>query len=250
MSGPFGTNIPRMTGSLGMIIPTRGRPESVARTVEAWNDTAAPLAADLVWVVDLDDPRHAEYVAEINRAQANHPEWGLLRIDMERWMPMVPKLNAAAKSLLGIYPILGFMGDDHLPRSAAWVESIVKYLQASPPGQIVYGRDGIQDEKLATWWAMTADVVGALGRMVPADVQHLYCDNAIMKLGAAAKCITYLPHVYIEHMHPVSGKVPWDAGHRRANRPEQYDRDEAAYLAWVKHGLARDARLLRDLRGS
>jgi hypothetical protein len=85
--------------------------------------------------------------------------------------------------------------------------------------------------------------------MVPAPVQHLYCDNAVLTLGEAANMITFLPHILIEHMHPVAGKSEWDPGYERVNRRQQYDRDAAAYRMWVEDGLKRDATLLRELRG-
>jgi hypothetical protein len=145
-------------------------------------------------------------------------------------------------------PVVAFMGDDHVPRSPAWADAILTFMAATHP-QIVYGRDGFQDRKLPTWWAMSSDIIKALGRMVPAPVQHLYCDNAVLTLGEAANMITFLPHILIEHMHPVAGKSEWDPGYERVNRRQQYDRDAAAYRMWVEDGLKRDATLLRELRG-
>ncbi|WP_037684635.1 hypothetical protein, partial [Streptomyces griseus] len=106
-------------------------------------------------------------------------------------------------------------------RTVGWAGRYVDELRQLGTG-IVYGDDGYQGERLPTQWAMTADVVGALGRMVPAPVEHLYCDNSVLDLGRAAGCIRYLPDVLVEHMHPVAGKAADDDQYRRVNSSAQY----------------------------
>ena len=113
---------------------------------------------------------------------------------------------------------------------------------------IVYGRDGIQNEQLPTWWAMTPDIIRELGAMVPANVEHLYCDNAIKDLGEQAGCLRYLPEVLIEHMHPIAGKAPMDAGYEQVNSPERYAKDRSAYARWRTAQLPMDAGIVRTLR--
>lgn len=226
---------------LVVLVPSRSRPESVRRMVDAWHATGAFGVAKLAFVVDMDDAQIEEYGRELDRPEVE-------TVAMAAWQPMVPKLNLAASWAINDAPAVAFMGDDHLPRTPMWANRLVTELAVSGPS-IVYGRDGIQDERLPTWWAMSSSIVRALGRMVPADVQHLYCDNAILELGKAADCLRYLPDVLVEHLHPVAGKQEWDDQYRRVNRRQQYDRDGAAFRAWVKDGLARDASLITDLRG-
>lgn len=84
--------------------------------------------------------------------------------------------------------------------------------------------------------------------MVPADVEHLYCDNAIKDLGEQADCLRYLPDVLIEHMHPVAGKAPMDAGYQRVNRREQYRTDRLAYELWRQVDLGLHAGIIRTIR--
>lgn len=227
-------------GRLQVLVPSRSRPESVARMVSAFLDTGAYEHADLVYIVDADDPRHGEYfqqslpegpIAECSRVR---PPWGpLVQFQtMDTWKPLVPKLNevalAAAES--GVR-YLAFLGDDHVPRTPGWAKEF-KWVLGGWGTHIVYGDDTIQHERIPTHWAMTGHLVRALGGMVPAPVQHLYCDNAVKALGDAASCIRYLPQVTIEHVHPVAGKTEWDDQYRRVNRPEQYERDAALYGQW------------------
>lgn len=234
-----------------VIVPSRGRPESVPRVVRAWLDTGAyDDGARLVFAIDSDDPRYAEYhqqpMPEDVEAWRPLVSFGV----MDQWQPMVRKLNQAA-TFSANWPdapfALAFMGDDHIPRTSGWAGRYLAELRELGTG-IVYGDDGIQGERLPTQWAMTADIVRALGRMVPADVEHLYCDNAIRDLGQAAGCLRYLPDVVIEHMHPVARKAPMDDGYRRVNQPAQYERDHAAYQRWRSTQLAMDAGIVRTLR--
>lgn len=227
---------------LAWIVPTRGRPEAVARLDEAWSTTGAWEYADLVLVVDGDDPECGEYE---RRARHTHAMVWLAG----PWRPMVPKLDRAAAELADEgYVALGFGGDDHLPRTPTWARAYLDALHELGTG-IVYGNDRHRGEALPTQWAMTVDIVHTLGRMVPAPVEHLYCDDAILTLGRSADCIRYLPGVMVEHVHPAAGHGMWDAGYLHVNRAEQYARDHAAYRQWRDHGgLARDAALVRGLR--
>lgn len=223
---------------LVVIVPTRSRPEAVSRVVDAWEATGAgDEGAELLFVVDTDDPQCAEY----RRQLAGRPAWvGAVYEPM--WRPLVPKLNRAAISLaLGrCAPMLGFAGDDHLPRTPGWVGRYLGELYRLGTG-VVYCDDGYQHENIPTQWAMTADIVRGLGRMVPGGVDHLYCDNIVRDLAKTAGCLSYLPDVLIEHMHPVAGKAPSDEQYDRVNGAEQYRRDRAAYRWWKSRDLADDA---------
>jgi hypothetical protein len=231
---------------LVVIVPTRSRPESVGRVVQAWAETGAgDEGAELLFVVDEDDPAGAD---RYRNALAGRPPW-VSAVYESTWCPLVPKLNRIALSLaLGRYAsFIGFAGDDHLPRTSGWVGRYLGALYALGTG-VVYCDDGYQHQNIPTQWGMSADIVRALGRMVPAPVDHLYCDNAIRDLALAANCLTYLSDVLIEHMHPVAGKAPTDEQYDRVNSGEQYRKDRKAYREWVRSGaLTHDAEVIRQL---
>jgi hypothetical protein len=231
-----------------VIVPSRGRPESVARVAEAWRATGAYDCARLVFAIDADDPRHADYYT------CDLPDIGVPQVYfyvLPAWKPMVAKLNECAVAAVNVpnwqWQGVAFMGDDHLPRTPGWAAAYLEALRELGTG-IVYGDDGIQGQRLPTQWAMTSDIIRALGRMVPADVEHLYCDNAIKDLGDLAGCLRYLPDVLIEHMHPVAGKASMDAGYERVNRREQYRKDRLAYELWKQVDLGIHAGVVRTIR--
>lgn len=234
-----------MPDKLCVLVPSRGRPESVARVVDAWNRTEAWESARLIFVIDADDPKYGEY---FDHSASPASPFGCVYITtMPEWQPLVPKLNTVAVKAAETYHYLAFMGDDHLPRTKGWAEDLVSELKEMRTG-IAYGDDGFQGKRLPTYWAMTSDIVSALGRMVPAPVDHLYCDNAVKVLGQGADCLRYLPHVLIEHMHPMAGKAETDAGYERVNAPVQYRKDELAYLRWIADGRVADVETVRKLR--
>jgi hypothetical protein len=223
-----------------VIVPTRSRPEAIARIVRAWDDTGAWQSATLSFLVDGDDPRCEEYEAEFEAIKT--PTLMSLHV-LPHWQPLVPKLNDWASMVAWhSYRNLAFMGDDHIPRSPGWAADMVIALDVMGTG-IVYPDDGYQHENLASCWAMTVDIVRALGRMVPAPVEHLYCDNSIMDLGRAIGRLKYLPEVLVEHMHPVAGKAEQDEQYERVNGRRQYATDRRLYKAWraAPSGLAADA---------
>lgn len=232
-----------MTKDLLVIVPSRGRPHNAERLIEAFEVTGAFEVAQLVFAIEADDPEHDNYVIreEQNRSWAlSYPEW----------QPMVHKLNAAADHLLTAYdyPYVMFMGDDHVPRTYGWARTYVAELRRMGTG-VVYGDDLVQGERLCTQWAMSSSIVHTLGRMVPAPVEHMYCDNSIMDVARAAGCLKYLPDVKIEHAHPVAGRGAWDASYQKTNAREQYRKDHRAYMEWKnsRSGLTEDVDRVKAL---
>lgn len=212
-----------------VLVPTRSRPHSIRPIVQQWYATGAFGVADLCFIVDADDPQLESYLD----AMADHPQ--VQRFVALEWQPLVPKLNRVAVQAAKDYPVVAFMGDDHLPRTQLWAHQLVKEGLIHRPS-IVYGQDGHQDEGLPTWWSMSSDVIKALGAMVPSPVQHLFCDNTVKVVGEQAGILRYLESVLIEHMHPAVGKAPTDEQYARVNRPQQYERDQNSLMDWAKDG--------------
>jgi predicted O-methyltransferase YrrM len=90
--------------------------------------------------------------------------------------------------------------------------------------------------------------VRELGRMVPAPVEHMYCDNSMMDLFGAAGALRHLPEVRIEHMHPIIGKAETDEQYQRVNHRDQFAKDRAAYERWQGQQMKTDVLTVRSLR--
>ena len=149
-----------------IIVPSRGRPQSLQRMVTAWHDTGAfEQGAMLVFAVDHDDPEFRAY--EDAYQGAYRPGLALSLNVSIRWQQMVPKLNLVAtqyaKLVRGVFA-LGFAGDDHVPRTPGWARRYLEELYSMGTG-IVYGDDLLKGASLPTQWAMTSNIVRLFGRM-------------------------------------------------------------------------------------
>lgn len=220
-----------MSGDLVVIVPSRGRPDAAVELAQAFRDTGA--SARLVFAVDDDDETRAQYARALRVYPDTTIHYGRAPSNMVR------ALNGVADLYRNEAFAIGFMGDDHRPRTDGWDRLYVDALRALGTG-IVYGDDLLQGRNIPTQCAMTADIVRVLGHMAPPTLTHLYVDNYWRDLGEAVGCLLYLPDVVVEHMHPVVGKADWDDGHRRVNAPDMYRRDAEAYRLYADEYLAAD----------
>jgi hypothetical protein len=214
---------------LVMVVPSRGRPDAARELVAAFAGTVRGRTL-LMFALDADDPALPEYRRYLSPWVAPNPEG-----------TMVACLNRAVRDVLAHPPFaVGFMGDDHRPRTPGWDVAYVDALRRLGTG-IVYGDDLLQGDRLPTQVAMTADIVETLGWMAPPTLQHLYVDNFWRDLGVHAGCLRYLPEVVVEHLHPVAGKAESDEGYERVNAPAVYNADAAAYREFGTSGAFRAA---------
>lgn len=204
-----------------MIVPSRGRPENVAELLRVWQRTVTGSSMLLV-AVDDDDPELQGYGA---LAADVWVEFGPRR-------RVAPTLNHYAMQCASEHFAIGFMGDDHRPRTKGWDRRFAETLYDRGYG-VVYGDDLFQHDRLPTAVAVSSNIVQALGYMVPPGLIHMYMDNFWYDLGAQLGCLRYLPDVVIEHIHPLAGKVEWDSGYREANAPSMYAHDQQAYANWA-----------------
>ena len=181
--------------SLIVIVPSRGRPDNIARLREAWADLTT-LAARLLVAVDDDDPELPGYLEQGDGWTIVGPR---LRLG--------PTLNSLAPTMTKRAPYIGFLGDDHLPRTTGWDLEVTAALATLGTG-FVYGNDLVRGADLPTAFFMTSNIVDKLGYIFPPGLVHMYLDDAVRELGTAANCLTYLPDVIIEHLHPVAGTAP------------------------------------------
>lgn len=227
---------------LVVIVPSRGRPAAAVQLAAAF--TATKATSRLVFAVDDDDPTKAGYLAALDAYPATTVQYTLPLLPPST---MVKALNEVAGVYANEAYAIGFMGDDHRPRTMHWDAMYLAALDQLGTG-IVYGDDLLQGARIPTQVAMTSDIVRTLGHMAPATLTHLYVDNYWKALGEGAACIRYLPDVVVEHMHPIAGKAEWDAGHVRVNQQSMYQRDSDAYADYAGSHLADDIAKVRALR--
>jgi hypothetical protein len=230
---------------MAVIVPTRGRPENAARLTTAFRETTT-LGAVAVFVADNDDPALSEYRALLDKGRIPR----LLVQEGPGGHGLCQPLNWAARRYSSVYDYVGFMGDDHLPRTVGWDDEMAKELDSLEP-RIAYGNDLLQGANLPTAVFMQSRMILATGGMAPQAMRHLYLDNYWKELGEAVGGLRYRDDVIIEHLHPVAGKASMDAGYARVNAPEADSYDRTAWLGY-RHGEGFEAalRAVREEYGS
>jgi len=246
-----------MTPDLIVLVPTRGRPGNLRELWASFEETCVRNTV-LVACTDEDDPRLPEYEAFVKEhyeqqlpdITATGPTWRSAT-DRRLWLVTGPRLrlggtlNAVAPVMANSCPRLGFMGDDHRPRSYGWDSAYITELDRLGTG-LVYGNDLIQGANIPTQVAMTSDIVLATGHMVPPGLTHLWCDNAWLELGRALGAISYLPDVVVEHVHPLAGRAEWDAGYAECNTDELFEADRAVFGQWQANDLNRWVQQIKE----
>lgn len=226
------------------IVPTRGRPGNARELINAFMATAGGASTDLMFVIDSDDPEYLEYHRIELPVGVSLLTVGP-RADGIGGLPYA--LNIAAENYWTAYRYLGFMGDDHRPRTPLWDLRYIEALDALQGVGVVYGDDTIQGAAIPTQCAMSSAIVRALGYFCPPGFRHLYLDNVWKLWGESIGRLKYLPGVTIEHLHPVAGKAEWDQLYRDRNAPAVSEHDHAVWRAYSEAFHDGDGRILRDL---
>jgi hypothetical protein len=196
---------------------------------------------ELLIIIDDDDDTYEQY----------HWEWDLHRgslvgalLTTER-LRLGGTLNKFGPEMANRYDIVGFMGDDHRPRTEGWDVEVAKAC-ANTPNAVVYGNDLLQGQALATAVFMDSAIIKALGYMVFPGGVHLFFDNFWMDIGRGLGTLTYLSDVIIEHVHPSAGKVEWDHGYNEVNSSDTWIMDENTYKEYVAYQLSNDVQRVRS----
>lgn len=206
---------------LTVMVPSRGRPENILRLRDAFIETCT-AETELVVYVDKDDPNLSEYQAleGVNLVVGTPSRIG-------------PLLNYHAPKKADESFALGFMGDDHVPRTIGWDTTILDKLRLEGAG-VAYGNDLLQGERLCTAVVLTSNIVQVLGYFALPGALHLFLDNFWMSIGRGINKLFYFEDVVIEHLHPAAGKTEWDDGYVVANSTTTWSADEAAYNRYMQ----------------
>jgi hypothetical protein len=216
-----------------VIVPSRGRPDNITALIEAWKQTRK--YAELLVVVDDDDETLDRYEMVMETA----PTWARLEVTPRKRLG--PTLNEYAVKNAVAYDILGFMGDDHRPRTEHWDQRFAASIAQMGGVGMAYGNDLIQGANLPTAVWMSSCIVETLGFMVPPGIVHLFADNFWKSFGERLQRLAYVHDVVIEHSHPIAGKAEWDPTYVECNAGSVWENDERVYLAYLEQRLQADA---------
>lgn len=105
--------------------------------------------------------------------------------------------------------------DETIYRTVGWDTSVINAFVNWPDRiGLVYGRDGIHDQNLATHGFITRAWVNAVGYFVPPYFSSDYNDLWLHEVAQSVGRLRFLPDVFTEHMHPAVGKGQLDQTHQ------------------------------------
>lgn len=227
------------------VVPSRGRPGNVNTLINAFRETRT--VAKLRIALDDDDPTLGEYMNILERQSAQHLDWLACSVASRRSGidGMVYALNTTVARHGMNEDAIGFMGDDHLPRTPRWDAELLKEIQSG--SLVAYGNDLFQRSNLPTAVLLDGRIPSTLGYVSPPALQHLYVDNVWKLWGTRARRMSYRDDVIIEHMHPAIYKSASDDRYVAVNSPAKWEHDEKAYHAYIADDLDVDLAKLSKL---
>ena len=108
----------------------------------------------------------------------------------------------------------------------------------------MYGRDGIQDQKLGTHGFLHRNWVETVGYFVPPYFASDYNDLWLTDIAKRIKRARFLPEVFTEHMHPSVGKSELDVNHQERLRRHHRENVDLVYKS-LKAKRKDDAKKLK-----
>ena len=216
-----------------VILPTRSRPDSAERCINALKEHS--VCSDFVIAIDDDQ-------ADL------YPRLDGVTYEVNPRLRMNGTLNLVANKYADKYETIYFLGDDHLVQTPNWDEYLSKAIASKGYG-LAYGNDLLQKQNLATAVMMSTNIIRAVGYMAPPKLVHLFMDNFWMTLGLKINSLYYFDDVIIEHLHPYAGKAEMDAGYADANSEEVGSADQKEFVRYLSEEFEDDLKKVMKLIG-
>lgn len=196
---------------ISVLVPTRGRPHNMQRMVDSGRQTCGGYV-EYVFYIDDDDQPSRDMAIQLHEQGGDvfwtHGPRGVLNLS-QLWNECYGVANPD-------HMIMQHSCDETVYRTEEWDTKVIEAFENEFPDGIglVYGRDGIHDQNLATHGFITRTWVSTVGYFVPPYFSSDYNDLWLHQVAQAVGRLWFLPDVYTEHMHPAVGKAPLDQTHQ------------------------------------
>lgn len=222
-----------MLGDLLIAVPSRNRPQNIARLLDAVHETAK-MKTHVHVGVDDDDPELERYKYVMNHAAKSGDKLSVgPRLGLTDWT------NKIAVPAAEEYPYLASFGDDMIPKTPGWDKALIKGIERMGGTGIVYPWDGTRED-IPEACLISSDIVRELGWFAHPDLAHWYIDNVWADLGRGADCIKHLRAISVEHA--------WKADQTSKDSGKKLAEDRDAYYLWRKTNMADDIKTIIQLR--
>jgi glycosyltransferase involved in cell wall biosynthesis len=199
------TNIIEEAKTISIILPTRGRPENLKRMINSILITATyPENIEMCFRVDSDDIESIKTLITLSeKININIKIGTKYQCHGYYW-------NEAWE--MASNDVLQMSGDDFVYHTKGWDVEVLKEINKYDDKMVmVYGRDGIQEGKLATHHFMHRRWHEAIGQFVQLRTKVFYHDtgNDVLATKIGRRC--YRSDLYFEHLHWTSKKSELDS---------------------------------------
>jgi len=187
-----------------ILLPTRGRPESLERFLVAYKATMTELPVTIR--IDNDDPRLDDYM-KISRASWQH------------WI-VGPRVGAVqgCNEIFRKFPhepVYVGVGDDLVPKTEHWDTELA---MAAGLWGVSFGDDlfgmGYAPDRFPVHPVIGGNLLRAVGWLSPPGFWHLFIDQIWGQIARALDCLHFCPEVIVEHLHFGNNKSPMDQTYR------------------------------------
>lgn len=202
-----------------VVVPSRGRPQFVKRLARAVLATSQ-AATEIVFGFDDDDETVPEAISYL--PQAFGFMWNIG--PRKQLGPYTNYLVRDAIDTRG-YKAFASLGDDMVPRTHGWDKIIVDALDEMGGG-IVWCNSN-SSPGFPEQWAMSSEIVEALGWMIEPTLKHWYGDQVVYDLARMTRRGNLLPNVAIEHARAPGGDQTG------TDSWALLDGDRVAYATWL-----------------
>jgi glycosyl transferase/beta-hydroxylase protein BlmF len=193
------------------------------RMVDSGRETSTGQV-EYVFYIDDDDPASVEMASTLHHEKAD-----VFWITGPRIL-MSSMWNECQKCAR--YDVYQHSCDETIYRTVGWDTAVLAAMDEWPDKiGLVYGRDGIHDQALATHGFITRNWVEAVGYFVPPYFSSDYNDLWLHQVAEAVGRLHFLPEVYTEHMHPAVNKGPLDLTHQERLTRHGQDGVDALYAS-------------------
>lgn len=164
--------------TIGVICPTRGRPDLARRMYQSAMDTSTD--ADVFFYVCHDEVDRYERVDLVGPDQS-----------------VVWKFNLLAEQFPR--PLMMMMTDDVVFETKGWDDRIKEEFLKHPDRLLcVCPHDG-RDERSRTFWTVSQEWISTLGYFMPPFFMTFYSDSWVSELAERAGRLVYLPEIVCRH---------------------------------------------------
>jgi len=204
---------------ISILCPTRGRPVMAQRFADSVQATAAyPANVELLFYVDSDDPKLAEYKHNITGAT----------VVVGPPVPVGVAWNVLAKQCCGEMLMMG--NDDLVAVTPGWDKILVAEVKKYSDGiYVAWFNDGIHGPKHCAFPIVSHRWYDLLGYFVPECFLFGYNDTWLMDLGGRVGRLHHIATATVEHQHFSTGKTPRDATTERNRDDNQFKRDKVTF---------------------